>query len=548
MRFQKSFITGVIAVLALVGLTGAAYRTDTFFLIKKNFTLFSEVIQEVSNRYVDETDPEKLVRHGINSMLELLDPYTVLIDEADNQNFEILTTGRYAGVGIEVGARSGRIVVIAPIEGYAAFQKGVRAGDVIVSVDGISTMGMTLEDLDSLIRGEPGTLLVLTIERTGFEQPIEFELIRENVEVKNIAYFGFVDADSTIGYVALTRFGQNASVELRDAINQLKQRGTLASLVLDLRNNPGGLLDEAVKVVDKFVGPGIQVVQTQGRSFDATFSSSTTEPVLFDGPLVVLQNNGSASSSEIVSGALQDLDRAVIIGGRSFGKGLVQVVRPLSYNNSLKITTSRYYIPSGRSIQSAVYSHIEAGHSYQLPDSLRKAFRTRNGRTVFDGIGIDPDVQVDDQPQRLVEIALLQNSAYFFFANEYRSRNSEFNATHIDDQLLGEFFAYLVRTNFDYTTRAERHLANLELQLKEDGIELDEEIIAQLRESLRLQKQQDLDGASSAIRRELLLELTTRYSGQTGRFSVSMKSDIAVGKAVEILANGSAYNTILAAR
>lgn len=548
MRFQKSLIAGAIAVLALVGLTGAAYRTDTFFLIKKNFTLFSEVIQEISNRYVDETDPEKLVRHGIHSMLEMLDPYTVLIDEADNQNFEILTTGRYAGVGIEVGARSGRIVVIAPIEGYSAFQKGVRAGDVIVSVDGISTAGMTLEDLDSLIRGEPGTLLVLTIERTGFEQPIEFELIRENVEVKNIAYFGFVDADSTIGYVALTRFGQNASVELRDAINQLKQRGTLSSLVLDLRNNPGGLLDEAVKVVDKFVGPGIQVVQTQGRSFDATFSSSTTEPVLFDGPLVVLQNNGSASSSEIVSGALQDLDRAVIIGGRSFGKGLVQVVRPLSYNNSLKITTSRYYIPSGRSIQSAVYSHIEAGHSYQIPDSLRKAFKTRNGRTVFDGIGIDPDVQVDDQPQRLVEIALLQNSAYFFFANEYRSRNSDFNVSQVNDQLLDEFFAYLVRTNFDYTTRAERHLANLESQLKEDGVDLDTGIVAELRESLKQQKQLELEGASSAIRRELLLELTTRYSGQTGRFSVSLKSDLAVGKAVEILANGAEYNSILAAR
>ncbi len=548
MRYQKSLITSAILFLALVGLTGAAYRTDTFFLIKKNFTLFSEVIQEVSNRYVDDTDPEKLVRHGINSMLELLDPYTVLIDEADNQNFEILTTGRYAGVGIEVGARSGRIVVIAPIEGYSAFQKGVRAGDIIVSVDGISTNGMTLEDLDSLIRGEAGTLLVLTIERTGFEQPIEFELIRENVEVKNIAYFGFVDADSTIGYVALTRFGQNASVELRDAINQLKQRGTLASLVLDLRNNPGGLLDEAVKVVDKFVGPGIQVVQTQGRSFDATFSSSTSEPVLFAGPLVVLQNNGSASSSEIVSGALQDLDRAVIIGGRSFGKGLVQVVRPLSYNNSLKITTSRYYIPSGRSIQSAVYSHIEAGHSYQLPDSLRKAFKTRNGRVVYDGIGIDPDVIVDDEPQRLVEIALLQNSAYFFFANEYRSRNTDFNASYINDQLLGEFFTYLDRTNFDYTTRSERHLANLETQLKEDGIDLNAEILAELRETLKLQKKQELEGASAAIRRELLLELATRYSGQSGRFSISLSSDAVVNKAVEILTNGSDYNTILATR
>ncbi|HAC16841.1 MAG TPA: hypothetical protein DCE78_12985, partial [Bacteroidetes bacterium] len=304
MRLNKYYLISALSVLMLV-LMGSAYRSDDFFLIKKNFTLFTEVIQEVSNRYVDETDPQRLIRHGIVSMLEMLDPYTVLIDESDNQDYEIITTGRYAGVGIEVGARNGRLVVIAPMEGYSAYQKGIRAGDIILSVDGISVSGMTLEDLNSLIRGEPGTLLILTIERTGFEQPIEFELIRENVQIKNITYYGYVDEAKTIGIVSLSHFGQNASVELRNAIQDLRTQGTLDNLILDLRNNPGGLLEEAVKIVDKFVGPGIQVVQTQGRSFDASFTSSTTEPVLFDGGLVILQNNGSASSSEIVSGALQ---------------------------------------------------------------------------------------------------------------------------------------------------------------------------------------------------------------------------------------------------
>lgn len=543
-RSPKVYLFATLIMLSSVGLMGAAYQSDTFFLIKKNFTLFSEVIQEVNSRYVDETDPEKLIRHAISSMLEMLDPYTVLIEE-DNQTMAILTTGRYAGVGIEVGSRGGRLVVIAPTEGYSAFQKGVRAGDTIISVDGISVVGMTLEDLDSLIRGEPGTLVVLTVEREGFDQPIEFELIRENIEIKNIAFSGFADADSTIGIVSLSRFGQGAAAEVREALVQLQSRGNLQGFILDLRNNPGGLLDEAVNIVDKFVGPGIQVVQTQGRSFDASFTSSTDEPILFDGPVAILQNNGSASASEIVSGALQDLDRAVIIGSRSFGKGLVQIVRPLSYSTALKITTSRYYIPSGRSIQSAIYSHLEAGHTLQIPDSLRKEFKTRGGRSVYDGIGIDPDVVIDDSPQKLVEIALLQNSAYFFYANEFQSRNPVFNADSIDQVILDDFYAYLTRTGFDYTTRSERHLASLEAQLSEDGVEAGSSSLIALREVVREQKQRDLKSVESTIKNELYQELTSRYRGESGRFKASIRFDPVVNRAVEILKSDSAIKQIL---
>lgn len=544
-RSPKFYLYAVLLMISSIGIMGAAYQSDTFFLIKKNFTLFSEVVQEVNSRYVDETDPEKLIRHAIVSMLELLDPYTVLIDEADNQSMEILTTGRYAGVGIEVGARGGRLVVIAPIEGYSAFQKGVRAGDIILSVDGISVVGMTMEDLDSLVRGEPGTLLILTVERSGFDQPIEFELIRENVEVKNVAFSGYVDADSTIGIVTLSRFGQGAASEVREALVGLQNNGQLKGFILDLRNNPGGLLDEAVNIVDKFVGPGIQVVKTQGRSFDASFSSTTDEPVLFDGPVAILQNNGSASASEIVSGALQDLDRAVVVGTRSFGKGLVQIVRPLSYNTSLKITTSRYYIPSGRSIQSAIYSHLEAGHTLQVPDSLRKEFKTRNGRSVFDGIGIDPDVEVEEPSQKLVEIALLQNSAYFFYANEYQSRNVRFSADSIDQSILNDFYDYLDKTGFDYTTRSERYLTSLETQLSEDG--LDEAItsLSALREVVSEHKMRDLKSVESTIKRELYQELVSRYKGETGRFVASLKFDPAVIKAVEIIQSEQTLNQIL---
>lgn len=546
MSMRTKRIKAILIVLPVfILVAGFSYRTDTFFLIKKNFTLFSEVINEVSNRYVDDIDPEKVIRHGINSMLELLDPYTVLIDEADNQSFEILTTGRYAGVGIEVGSRNGRLVVIAPIEGYSAHQKGVRAGDVIIEVDGISTRNMSIEDLESLISGEPGTLVVLMIERFGIEQPILFELIRENVEIRNINYFGFIDDKRTVGYISLARFGQNASVEVREALSSLKSEGTLQHVVLDLRNNPGGLLDEAVKIVDKFVGPGVEVVKTRGRSIESTFTSRTSEPVLFGGRVVVLINNGSASAAEIVAGALQDLDRAVVIGQRSFGKGLVQIVRPLSYNTSLKITTSRYYIPSGRSIQSAIYSHEEAGVISQLPDSLRNMFRTRSGRMVFDGIGIEPDIEIKDVPQSLAEIALLQNSAYFFYANEYRSNNAVFDKGYISDQILNDFYSYLERTSFDYTTRSERYLASLEEQLQYELSGYNGDGLESVRQLVTHQKKSELMAASGTIKRELLLEIIARYEGPTGRIAASLKTDPVVSKAVEIL-NGSRYESILA--
>ena len=541
-RFRYVTIVLVATVFAISGFT---YSSDVFFQIKKNFTIFSEVYQEVSTRYVDDVDPEKLMRRGISSMLELLDPYTVLIDEADQQNFEILTTGRYAGVGIEVGARNGRLVIIAPIEGYSAHKRGVRAGDIILEVNGFSVESMSVDDLQSLVAGEPGTLLILTVERYGFDQPIEFELIRENVEIRNITFSGYVNAERGVGYVSLARFGQQAALELRQAIATMKEEGELRSLILDLRNNPGGLLDEAVKIVDLFVGPGIEVVRTQGRSFESTFTSRTELPAFFTGELIVLQNNGSASASEIVSGALQDLDRAVIVGERSFGKGLVQVVRPLSYNVALKITTSRYYIPSGRSIQSVVYPHDDGQISYQVPDSLRNAFRTRAGRTVYDGVGIDPDVVLDRQAQSLVEIALLQNSAYFFFANEYRAQYPTFNSDGLPSQAYDAFMQYLSRTSFDYTTRSQRFLMQLEEQLSGDEASVAQAPLQELKLVIDQQKAQELENSRERVSRELFLELISRYEGPTGRIQASLQSDPGIQRSMNLLSTNGEIRAIL---
>lgn len=533
--------------LVTILVTGFALRSDEFFLIKKNFTIFSEVFQEISTRYVDDVDPEKLMRHGITSMLEKLDPYTVLFDEADTQNMEILTTGRYAGVGIEVGARSGKLVIIAPIEGYSAYRRGIRSGDVILDVDGISVQNLNVEDLQLLIRGEAGSTLKLTIERLGIDEPLTFELTRELIDVNNISYSGFLDDSKQIGFISLSRFGQNTAQELRIAIDELKKDGNLKGLVLDLRNNPGGLLDEAVRTVDLFVGPRIEVVKTQGKSIESSFSSQTESPVFYDGPLVILQNNGSASSSEIVAGALQDLDRAVVVGERSFGKGLVQIVRPLSYNVALKITTSRYYIPSGRSIQSVIYSQEDDAISQQVPDSLRNVFKTRAGRTVYDGVGIDPDVLVNRPTQSLVEVALLQHGSYFFFANEYQLKNPELNSDLNGDVTFASFKEYLERSEFDYTTRPQRSLAQLEEEINgsEELRTQTSTAISALKSVIEHQKATEMLSNEREIRRQLYLELISRYEGQSGRLKASLSTDPTVSKAKDLILNPSAMSEML---
>ncbi|MDI6402770.1 S41 family peptidase, partial [Balneolaceae bacterium ANBcel3] len=444
MRFTlRNFF--ILILLTAATASATAKETDTYFQLKKNFTIFSEVFEQLSNAYIDDVDPDILIRRGIEAMLDELDPYTVLIDEAESRRMDIVTTGQYAGVGLEVGARGGQLVVIAPVEGYSAERRGVKAGDVIKKVDDVDVSRLTADDLQSLLRGDPGSAVVLTIERYGIDEPLIFELERETIEVKNVTFFGVLESDSRIGYILLRRFAQNAAEEVREAILELEKEAPLDGLILDMRNNPGGLLEEAVKIIDKFVPPGERIVWTEGRYSRANQRYTTSEtPVYEDRPLIVLQNHGSASASEIVSGALQDLDRAVIVGQRSFGKGLVQVVRELSYNTALKITTSKYFIPSGRSIQSTPFvSGEDISGTGDVPDSLRSRFSTKSGRTVYEGIGIEPDVYVEKRQQSLLEIALLQNSHYFFFVNEFISGMEVSPADIGQAELLQEFYSYL---------------------------------------------------------------------------------------------------------
>ncbi|MEP5049272.1 MAG: S41 family peptidase, partial [Balneola sp.] len=354
---KKSFF--LIYIFFLCGLSSSlvqAQQTDIYFLIKKNFSIFSKTYENVALDYVDEIDPEKLMRIGLDAMLETLDPYTVIYNEAQNEQAEILSRGNYAGIGIEAGYRDGKVVIIAPTEGGPAERIGLRAGDEIIEIDGISTIGLKPEEIQTLTIGEVGSKVDISIKRFGVEKELDFELTRQRIEVKNVSHQTLIGSNKQIGYIKLSQFGSRSADEIRTSIIELKEQAELKGLVLDLRDNPGGILQEAVSIIDKFVEPGLMVVENRGRIAEYNQTFSTTEPIFFDAPIVVLVNGGSASASEVVSGALQDLDRAVIVGEQSFGKGLVQIVKPLPYNTSMKVTIARYYIPSGRSIQSVDYT------------------------------------------------------------------------------------------------------------------------------------------------------------------------------------------------
>ncbi len=544
-RYPRFLISTVILVVIAVSVAGFISSSDQYFYIKKNFTIFSEVYEEVTDSYVDEVDPQELMRNGINAMLETLDPYTVLVDEAESEQMDVMTTGQYAGVGLEVGARDGRLVVIAPIEGYSADRKGIQAGDIILEVDGVSTEGMNSDDLQSLLRGDADTTVDIVIERYGMDQELEFELTRETIEVTNVTYSDILDhdGDERIGYIVLNRFAQNAAEEVRETIMEFKDDGELDGLVLDLRNNPGGLLDESVKLVDLFVESGIEIVSTSGRGDDNESFESSQPPVYEDKPVAVLQNSGSASASEIVAGAIQDLDRGIVVGERSFGKGLVQVIRPLSYNMALKITTSKYHIPSGRSIQAMEFVAEEDSRDADISEDQREPFETRDGRTVYESIGIEPDVEVEKSDQSMVELSLLQESHYFFFANQFASEYDEYS--EMTDETFEAFKEYLEEEDFSFRTRSQQQYDQFVEALEDDLKDNATEELAALEKAIAEEQEMQFDRYESDIRNELHEELLSRFDGESGRMRASIKSDEVIHEAARHFTDIDLYNQLL---
>lgn len=523
-------------------------RDDDFFALRKNFEIFGSLYEELVTGYVDDLDPESLMRTGIEAMLSDLDPYTTFIDEADNADIEIITRGRYGGVGLNVGQRNGKITVTSPIEGTSGYKQGVRAGDVIVEIAGEPTENLALPAVRELMRGEPGTAVEIVVEREGEPEPLHFLLTREQVTLKNVTYAGFVDGDSSagIGYVKLERFARDAGPEVRRAVQQLQQTGHLKGLVLDLRDNPGGLLDAAVEISQLFVPQGATVVSTRGRGQESErIYRSKVPPLAPELPLAVLVNGYSASASEIVAGAVQDLDRGIVVGETTFGKGLVQIIKPLPYNTSLKITTSRYFTPSGRSIQAIDYGSHD-GNFTQVPDSVRRSFRTAGGRTVLDGRGIEPDERVTPGSESELEEALERRAAFFFYANHFAAAHETLPEPFaVTDEIVRDFRRWLDAEAFTYRTTAERAVAELKENLDESEYDATLDEVTLLERAVLQEKEADFERHADRIKERLRAEIAARYFSESAQIAASFAHDRPLRRAAELLSDSAAYQALL---
>lgn len=538
------WIPGLVLITIIV--TGFNLgRGDIYFEIAKNLDLLGRVYKEIAFNYVDEVDPEKFLRAGIQGMLSSLDPYTIFIDEKKIEDIDLITNGKYGGVGISIGLRGDEVTVVEVMDGYAAQRQGIQIGDLIIEAGGSAITVDNIDDVSSLVKGEPGTTVELKVIRNELKDTLTFNLIREEVIVKNITYSGFFPENSGNVYIKLSNFSRAASDEIKKTINELNEQKPVQSVVLDLRGNPGGLLDIAIDVCDKFLARDLLVVSTRGREAGSDKKYySVEEPIIGnDVEVVVLINGGSASASEIVAGALQDHDRAVILGTKSFGKGLVQTITPLSYNTSLKITTAKYYTPSGRSIQRIDYSEGSDVIINPTHESEQK-FLTDNKREVYSKGGITPDTTVEFKINGELTKELLAKGLFFKFANNYFFDNPDVKYPGIDDQkLYGEFREYLSEEEFKYTSQTEIEIDNL-IKGAADKEEIKDELL-KIKDSLKGLFEKELQIYKSEILREIRSELAARYLGVEGRIEEQLNSDFQVQTALEILGNTNTYNKLL---
>lgn len=540
---QRIAAAGIVAAALLF--TGFMLAPDNDLLLKigKSIDVFGRVYKEVTTSYVDEIDPEKFMEAGIDGMLGTLDPYTVYIAKDDGDEVDLMTNGKYGGIGVTIGTRDGAVRVISVMDGYSAQRQGIVPGDRFIEIGGTKVDGLKPDEIRGLTRGEPGSEVKVLIERDGEKKPLEFVLIREEIQVKNVTYSGMLP--DGIGYVRLERFSRRAGDEVRQAIKELKLSGDMKGFVLDLRGNPGGLLDAAVEVVSKFVPRGSLVVSTRGRRQESDKKyTSTEEPLLPNVPLILLTDRNSASASEIVAGSLQDMDRALIVGTRSFGKGLVQTIVPLNYGAQLKITTARYYIPSGRSIQEIDYMHRDKNGVFAVtPDSLRREFKTLHGRKVFERGGIAPDSAVEYQAPGPMVRELIRKSLLFKFANRYVNEHPKDSVVSVTPAILAAFKAFLEKEKFDFQEDSEKHI--VELKQIADKSHYNADIlrdIDQLQKALQKEKERGFERYEHEIAEELQIELMARAHGERGRIEASFKTDPQLNAAIGLLHNKKEFS------
>jgi carboxyl-terminal processing protease len=521
---------------------------DEYFEMTKNLDIFTSMFRDVNIYYVDSVDPGKLMKKGIDEMLNSLDPYTNFIPESEKGDYRYMTTGLYGGIGAVIRQKDDYAVISEPYEGYPAQKNGLLAGDIILKIDGESAKGKKNEDVSRLLKGNPGTQVKLFIKRGSDGSTFEKTLTREEIKVKSVPYSGYIS--DGIGYVKLNNFTETASSELTAAIKDLKTKGNLRGLVFDIRGNPGGLLNEAVNVSNIFVSKGKEIVNTKGKLKENNRSyKSINDPIDPELPLVLLVNSSSASASEIVSGSLQDLDRAVIIGQRTFGKGLVQTTRQLSYNTQLKITSSKYYIPSGRCIQALDYSHRnDDGSVGKIPDSLVTPFKTSTGRTVYNGGGILPDVITPVKKYSNISTSLLNKNIIFDYATMYFSKHPKITSTDVQltDADFADFQSFISTKDYDYTTKSEKSLDDLKANAEDEKyIDVLKSGIDSLKEKLKHNKLDDVAKNKGEIISLLEQEIASRYYYTAGRIRESLTHDDDLVKAIDILNDKIYYSGIL---
>ena len=541
MKFKhlKVYLIGTVIVLLFAGFT------DIYFEINKNLELFGKVYKEISFNYVDEVDPEQFMRAGIQGMLASLDPYTIFIDEKKKEDIDLITNGKYGGIGISIGVRDDKVTIVEVMEGYSAQRQGLEVGDIIIEAAGVKIGTNNLDEISSLVKGDPGTTVSLKIVRDELKDTIDFDVVREEVIIKNLTYAGFYPEGSNNLYLKLSNFSRSASEEIRDAIKDAKAQKEIKSVVLDLRGNPGGLLDIAVDICDKFLPKDYLIVSTKGRSPSSIKEFySTQEPLLKDAKLIVLIDGGSASASEIVAGAIQDHDRGIILGTKSFGKGLVQTITPLSYNTSLKITTAKYYTPSGRCIQKIDYS--DNNDVIAEEDSIVSGkFLTDHKRVVYSKGGISPDTTIAFNIEGKLTQELLAHGLFFKFANHYYYQHTDENYNSIkDEDLLTQFKDFINNENFVYKSDAEDHVDELISDLSGNYPNLTNEV-GRLKAEITNLKKNDFNLYKDEILRELRTEIAYRYLGSDARIKEQLNCDMQFQSALNIFNNPIVYNKLL---
>jgi len=550
MSMRKRIVKGGLLFLVAGGIFSLSFiePDDKYFQIAKSLDIFATLFKEVNTYYVDEISPDDMVKTGITAMLSSLDPYTDFISEDEFDDFRTITTGQYGGIGALVGKRDGYSTIIMPFKGFPAYRAGIQIGDRVLKIDGQDIVGSYSDNISNLLKGPVNTPITLTIKRYGIEEPVDVPLVREKITINNVPFYGLFHED--IGYIRLSDFTTEAGKEVRNALIDLKKQGA-KRIVLDLRGNPGGLLDEAINVSNVFVKKGSEIVTTKGKMKDWNKTyKAYQDPVDVEIPLAVLVNGGSASAAEIVAGVIQDYDRGVLIGRRTFGKGLVQATRPLAYNSQLKITTAKYYIPSGRCIQAIDYAHRNpAGSVAKIPDSLMVAFKTSNGRIVYDGGGVNPDITAEMVEYAPITLGLVNGNHVFDYATRYHFEHKSIAspaAFKLSDQEFANFATWLKGRDFKYSSAMERSLDGFEASAKKEKyISPLESEIQQLRNELNKMKASDLEYFKEEIKEVLEEEILSRYYYEAGIIESSFSYDPDIIEAVNVLGNSDRYRELL---